>query len=162
MGTTGILLWHIALIFIITRLFIAITPPLEQGVGIAYFFTPLLRIYPKVADFVLILTLTLRFVPLLMEEAQLLGKARVLKGAWPTSQFHKVIAVGRLIPPLLILSLRRADELAENLLARGYTSGTYQSVSFGEWTRSDQRGLYLLILWPGVLWGSVQIISSLA
>lgn len=94
-----------------------------------------------------------------MEEAQLLGKARILKGAWPMSLFHKVIEVCRLIPPLLILSLRRADELAENLLARGYTSGTYQSVSFGEWTRIDQRGVNFLILWPFIIWGSEKLIS---
>lgn len=160
-GATGIILWRIALLFILTRLFAAITPPMEQGVGIAYFFTPLIKIFPKVADFVLILTLTLRFVPLLVEEAQLLGKATILKGAWPKSRLRKVIEVSRLIPPLLLLSLRRADELAENLLARGYTSGIYRSISFGEWTCFDQKGLIILILWPVILWGGERIINFL-
>lgn len=39
-GDTGIILWRIALIFILTRMFVAITPALEQGVGIAYFLPP--------------------------------------------------------------------------------------------------------------------------
>lgn len=159
LGATGIMLWRMGLVFFLTRIFVAITPPLEQGVGVAYLFTPLLKIFPQMADFVLILTLTLRFVPLLMEEAMLLGKARMLKGAWPNSKFLKIIEVSRLIPPLLLLSLRRADEVAENLLARGYTSGAYQTVSFGEWTRVDQRTVVFLILWPIILWGGERLLS---
>ncbi|WP_425805365.1 energy-coupling factor transporter transmembrane component T family protein [Desulfitobacterium sp. Sab5] len=150
-GATGLLLWRIGLIFLLTRLFVGITPPLEQGIGIAYFFNPVIKVFPRIADFVLILTLTLRFVPVLLEEAELLGKARMLKGEWPRSRFQRVWEISRLIPPLLLTSLRRADEVAENLLARGYTAGTYRSISFAEWTQADQRGVYILLFWPLLL-----------
>lgn len=156
-GATGILIWRIGLVLLLTRLFAAITPPLEQGVGIAYFFNPLIKVFPRVADFVLLLTLTLRFVPVLLEEAQLLGKARILKGEWPKSRMQRAIEIIRLIPPLLLTSLRRADEVAENLLARGYTAGTYRSISFTEWTLADRIGLSILLLWPMLLFLSQKL-----
>lgn len=149
----GFMLWRIGLVFMLTRLFAAITPPLEQGMGITYFMTPFLKLTPKAADFMLLITLTLRFIPLLIEEGQFIGKARRLKGPWPRFFMHKIIAVARLVPPLVLLALRRAEEVSENLLARGYTSGHYRSIRYGDWKRSDSWGVFGVALWPLIVQG---------
>ncbi|KJS78701.1 MAG: cobalt transporter [Desulfosporosinus sp. BICA1-9] len=144
------LLWRVLLIFGLTRLYSAVTRPLEQGLGIAYFFSPLIRISPKASDFALLLTLTLRFIPLIVEEAFILWKARLLKGEWPTSWLKRVSEVTQLIVPLLLLSLKRAEELAENLMARGYCTGKYRPLILQERSIDDYAGVLVIVVW-GVL-----------
>ncbi|HUS90072.1 MAG TPA: energy-coupling factor transporter transmembrane component T, partial [Desulfosporosinus sp.] len=144
------MLWRIALVFGLTRLYTAVTMPLEQGMGIAYFFNPLIRITPKAADFALMLTLTLRFIPLIVEEAVLIWKARALKSEWPHSWIKRSWELIQLIVPLILLSLRRAEELAENLMSRGYGSGNYRTLILHERTSEDFVGVLIIGVW-GVL-----------
>ncbi|MFZ3102136.1 MAG: energy-coupling factor transporter transmembrane protein EcfT [Desulfitobacteriaceae bacterium] len=140
----GLLLWRIAVLFGLTRLFAAVTPPLEQGLGIAYFFNPLTRITPKAADFALLLTLTLRFIPLLLEEITMIGKARAAKGVRPSSWLGRSREMVNLLSTLLLLSLRRAEEVADNLLARGYASGQYRTLSTQEWSARDSWAVLII------------------
>ncbi|KJR47008.1 Transmembrane component BioN of energizing module of biotin ECF transporter [Desulfosporosinus sp. I2] len=141
------LLWRVVLIFGMTRLYSAVTRPLEQGLGIAYFFNPLARITPKASDFALLLTLTLRFIPLIVEEALILWKVRLLKGEWPSSWLKRVSEGMQLIVPLLLLSLKRAEELAENLTARGYCSGKYRPLILQDRSIEDYVGVLVLVIW---------------
>lgn len=144
------MLWRIALVFGLTRLYAAVTMPLEQGMGIAYFFNPLIRITPKAADFALMLTLTLRFIPLIVEEAFIIWKARILKSNWPHSWIKQSWELIQLIVPLILLSLRRAEELAENLMYRGYGSGNYRTLILHEQTSRDRFAVLIIGVW-GVL-----------
>lgn len=146
------LLWRMVLVFGLTRLFTAVTMPLEQGMGIAYFLNPLIRITPKAADFALILTLTLRFIPLIIEEATQIWKVRVLKLEWPSSWVKRSWEFIQLIVPLILLSLRRAEELAENLILRGYGSGNYRTLMLYERTSKDRLGVVILGAWGLILW----------
>lgn len=147
---TADMLWRIALVFGLTRLYTAVTMPLEQGLGIAYFFNPLIRITPKAADFALLLTLTLRFIPLIVEEATLIWKVRALKNEWPHSWIKRSWELTQLIVPLILLSLRRAEELAENLMSRGYGSGNYRTLILHEQTSRDRFGVLIVGVW-GIL-----------
>lgn len=144
------MIWRIALVFGLTRLYTAVTMPLEQGMAIAYFFNPLIRITPKAADFALMLTLTLRFIPLIAEEAALIWRARTLKSEWPHSWLKQSWELIQLIVPLILLSLRRAEELAENLMSRGYGSGNYRTLMFHERTSRDLVGVLIIGVW-GIL-----------
>lgn len=144
------MLWRIALVFGLTRLYTAVTRPLDQGMGISYFFNPLIHITPKAADFALMLTLTLRFIPLIVEEAFLIWKVRLLKSEWPHSKVKQSWELAQLIVPFILLSLRRAEELAENLMARGYGSGNYRTLILHERTTEDFVGVMIIGVW-GVL-----------
>lgn len=142
-----IMLWRISLVFGLTRLFAAVTLPLEQGLGIVYFFTPFTRLSTKAMEFALLLTLTLRFIPLILEEAALIWKARLIKGNWPSSRLRRSWELLQLIVPLLLISLRRAEELGENMLARGYGSGSFRSILFHERTDMDRWGGIIVGVW---------------
>lgn len=144
---TGYMIWRIALVFTGTRIFMAVTAPLEQGLGIACFFGPLTRFTAKAADFALLLTLTLRFIPLLAEEASFLWKARAAKGMWPQRRLAQIRELAALFPPLLLLSLRRSEEVADNLLARGYAPGHYRVLTMHTWTSRDTLAGALVFLW---------------
>lgn len=144
------ILWRIVVIFGLTRLYTAVTLPLEQGMGIAYFFNPLIRITPKATDFALLLTLTLRFIPLIAEEASLIWKVRALKSQWSRSWIKRSWEIIQLFIPLILLSLRRAEELADNLMFRGYGSGNYQTLSLDAQTSGDRLGVLITLVW-GIL-----------
>ncbi|NMA68261.1 MAG: energy-coupling factor transporter transmembrane protein EcfT, partial [Desulfitobacterium sp.] len=142
-----IMAWRILLVFILTRIFTGVTSPSEQGIGIAYLFTPFYPLTKKAADFALLLTLTLRFIPLLLEEGAMLYKARLAKGSLPTNWGGKVQEITRLLFPLLRITFRRAEELGENLLARGYVSGGYRVLATKEWDQKDTIGVVLILIW---------------
>jgi energy-coupling factor transport system permease protein len=142
----GLLLWRIAVLFGLTRLFAAVTPPLEQGLGIASLVNPFTRITAKAADFALLLTLTLRFIPLLMEEVTMIAKARAAKGVLPTTWRGRSREMVNLLTPLLLISLRRAEEVADNLLARGYVSGRYRTLSIREWASRDNWAVLIMFV----------------
>lgn len=146
------MLWRLVLVFALTRLYTAVTMPLDQGVAIAYFFNPLIRITPKAADFALLLTLTLRFIPLILEEATFIWKARTLKSEWPSSWLKRSWEIIQLIVPLMLLSLRRAEELAENLMSRGYGSGKYRTLILHEWNYGDYLGVLIIGFWGLLLY----------
>jgi energy-coupling factor transport system permease protein len=141
------IIWRIGLVFLFTRIFAGVTSPSEQGIGIAFLLKPFYRLTPKAADFALLITLTLRFIPLLIEEASLLYKARVAKGSYPSSYIKKLMELASFLVPLLLLTLRRSEELAENLVARGYTSGGYRVLGTKEWENRDSWGIVILMVW---------------
>lgn len=143
----GVMVWRISLVFFLTRLFMAVTSPSEQGLSIAWFFMPFTRITPKAADFSLLISLTLRFIPLAMAEGGLLYKARVAKGDFPTNMLLKIAELANFIFAMVRLTLRRAEELAENLSARGYVSGNYRVLSTQAWQRQDSLAAAVLIAW---------------
>lgn len=147
LALAGAMMAKIGLVFLLTRIFVAVTPTLEQGLSIAFFLSPLTRITPKMADFALLITLTLRFIPLLAEEVGLLWKARLVRGALPEQWWRRLFDIAGLFTPLFLLTLRRAEEVAENLLARGYAPGRYRVVSLRKWSKRDTFALLVGCLW---------------
>lgn len=111
---------------IVLILFVSIlgltTSPLDLCSGLEYLLTPLKKIKIPVAEIVLIIHLSLRFIPTLFQELERIIKAQSARGV----NFKKgniLIRLKRLIPIMVLLfknSLRRADELAFTLESRGY------------------------------------------
>ena len=75
-------------------------------------------------EFTMMITLSLRFIPTLLFEADKLQKAQVSRGAtFEGNIFQKIKSVIPLILPLFISVFRRADELALAMDARCYIGG---------------------------------------
>jgi len=85
------------------------------------------------------LTLALRFVPTLLEEAERISKAQAARGFSLEGKglFRKGMGLLPLIVPLFVSTLRRAEDLAQALEARGYHPGV---------TRTSIRALKMR--WP--------------
>jgi len=122
---------------------------------------PLARIGIPVGSFSLMLGMTLRFVPSLYEEALILRKALHARG-WEsgTGLISRVRAWIPLFIPLLANALRRADDIAETLVLRGYNPRTVR-ISYGlsTWNRLDTWSILVsalpIIVWIGPnLWPS--------
>lgn len=120
------------------------TSPGELMAGLERLFSPLQRIRFPVQELVMMMTLSLRFLPLLVEETRQVQQAQLARGAhWRGSSLrqkgHYIIA---LIVPLLRLSLERAEDLAEAMENRGYQVGQARTPLYSQALRS---GDWLLI-----------------
>jgi energy-coupling factor transport system permease protein len=104
------------------------TEPIRLADGLARLFGFLERVRIPVRDLAMVLTLALRFLPTVMEEAQRIVTAQRARGA--RFEGGLVTRARRLLPlavPLFVGCLRRADTLALAMEARGYRGGVGRS-----------------------------------
>jgi len=98
------------------------TSPIELTDGMEQALKPFKKIGVPAHDIAMMMTITLRFIPTLMEEADRIMKAQISRGAdFDTGGLmKKAKAVIPLLVPLFISAFRRADELALAMEARCY------------------------------------------
>jgi len=100
------------------------TSPMEITDALDRFLMPLKKFGLPTHEFTLMITLSLRFIPTLISEADKLRKAQISRGAtFEGNIIRRVKSVIPLILPLFISVFRRADELALAMDARCYTGG---------------------------------------
>lgn len=87
---------------------------------------PLSLLHIPIQDFVMALQVTLRFIPLLAQTAERIAKAQASRGAnWKLNRWNIVQQVRQITPmivPLFVASLRKAENMALAMDARGYGS----------------------------------------
>lgn len=100
------------------------TSPVEITDALDRFFNPLKKLGLPTHEFTLMITLSLRFIPTLITEADKLRKAQISRGAtFEGNIIQRIKSVIPLILPLFISVFRRADELALAMDARCYVGG---------------------------------------
>lgn len=94
--------------------------------GLDALLRPLAVIGIPVQDFVLAIQVTLRYFPLLAQNAERIAKAQAARGAdWQPAGWNLLKRIRQIIPvivPLFVSSLRRAENMALAMDARGYGS----------------------------------------
>lgn len=126
-GLTLAALMAIRLIFLVigSSVLTLTTSPIQLTDGIEALLKPLQRIKVPAHEIAMMMTIALRFIPILLEETDKIMKAQMARGA----DFEGKGIVKRaksLIPlliPLFISSFRRADDLALAMEARCYRGG---------------------------------------
>ena len=131
------------------------TSPVEIADGIESLLTPLKWIKFPVHEFALIMSIALRFIPTLMDETDRIIKAQKARGANFESGnvFKKAKALIPVLIPLLLSSLRRAEELADAMDARCY-SGSKNRTKYKK-MRLTWRDLIGVMLIGGLITGIV-------
>lgn len=101
------------------------TTPNELTDGMEKLFGPLRVIHVPVHEIAMMMSIALRFIPLLMEETDKIKKAQIARGAdFESGNFIKrVTAMIPLLVPLFVSAFRRATELAMAMEARCYRLG---------------------------------------
>ncbi len=86
---------------------------------------PLHRIGVPVSEIALMMSIALRFVPILGEEAEKVKKAQLARGADfdEGGPFHRVRGLVPIIVPLFVSAFRRANDLSLAMEARCYRGG---------------------------------------
>lgn len=151
----GFLIARITLIVLGASLLTLTTSPVEIADGIESLMLPLKFIKFPVHEFALITSIALRFIPTLLDETDRIIKAQKARGADFESGniFKKAKALIPVLIPLLLSSLRRADELADAMDARCY-SGSKNRTKYKKMTLT-WRDLIGVILIAGLITGVV-------
>lgn len=123
----------------------------EITYGNRYLLKPLDRIIPT-NDIAMIITLTLRYIPTLLMEANRIIRAQKLRGIdFDTKNIkEKIISISGIFIPMFTLSLRRAEETADIMDIRLYNYGNSRTnYRTNNWSKINTL---LLILNVVILW----------
>lgn len=113
------------LLILITSLLTLTTTPIEITDGLETLLNPLKKFKFPVHELALMMSISLRFIPTLMQETDKIMKAQTARGVEYSSGpvKERIKAVVPLLIPLFISSFKRAEELAVAMEARGYKGG---------------------------------------
>lgn len=105
------------------------TPPLGVADALEVLMQPLKVIKVPVDDLALMVSIALRFVPTLMDEAETIMNAQRARGVEfnEGSIVKRVRAYVPLLIPLFVNAIKRAIELGDAMEARGYRGGTQRT-----------------------------------
>lgn len=105
------------------------TQPDRVANALSHFLSPLQRIGVPTERFSLMLSLSLRFIPTIFEEAERIWKAQVSRGFSLAEQplKEKARRIIALLVPVTSSSFRRAESLADAMEARSYRLGATRS-----------------------------------
>ena len=108
-----------------TQLLTLTTSPIALTDGLERLFSPLSRIGFPAHEMAMMMSIALRFIPTLLEEADKIMKAQTARGAdFETGNLMaRAKAMIPLLVPLFVSAFRRADELALAMEARCYRGG---------------------------------------
>lgn len=129
-GLTAAVLFtlRIAVLVSVSTLLMAVTTPQDLTDGLERMLKPLARWKLPVSEGALMVSITLRFVPILIQEAQKIQQAQTARGADLEGSW--IVRLRKIIPmilPLFFGALRKADHLAVALEARGYRGGAQRT-----------------------------------
>jgi energy-coupling factor transport system permease protein len=116
---------RILLLVSTAALLTATTAPVKLADGIEDLLSPLKRLRFPAHELAMMITIALRFIPTLHEEAQKITRAQAARGAdfSEGGPIRRARAMLPVLVPLTIGAFRRADELAEAMESRGYRGG---------------------------------------
>ncbi|SDC50625.1 energy-coupling factor transport system permease protein [Pelagirhabdus alkalitolerans] len=113
------------LLILFTSMLTLTTTPIEITDAIETLLNPLKRFRFPVHELALMMSISLRFIPTLMQEAEKISKAQASRGVdFKTGPIKdRIQAVVPLLVPLFVSAFKRAEELAMAMEARGYQGG---------------------------------------
>ena len=126
-GLINALRYSLRLIFLVlgSSLLTLTTPPVTLTDGLERLLSPLKVIRFPAHEMAMMMTIALRFIPTLLEEADKIMKAQSARGADFESGrlFERAKAMVPLLVPLFVSAFRRAGDLAMAMEARCYHGG---------------------------------------
>ena len=130
------------------------TTPIALADGLERLCRSLIRFGFPAHEFAMMMTIALRFIPVLLEEAEKIMKAQRSRGGdWREGSLKRRIkGIIAVVVPLLFNALKRADDLAIAMEARAYIGGEGR-VSLRElrWRTADTVALAVVLLFTVLL-----------
>ncbi|MCM3741017.1 energy-coupling factor transporter transmembrane protein EcfT [Oceanobacillus luteolus] len=142
------------LLILVTSLLTLTTTPIEITDAIEDMLHPLKRFKFPVHELALMMSISLRFIPTLMQETDKISKAQASRGVdFRTGPLkERIKAIVPLLVPLFISAFKRAEELAMAMEARGYQGGDNRSkLRELQITKLDIFGYIIFVLVIAVL-----------
>ena len=130
------------------------TTPISLSDGVEHLLKPLRRFRFPVHEFAMMMTIALRFIPILMEEADKIMKAQRSRGGdlRTGSIAQRLKGIVAIMIPLFFNALKRADDLAVAMEARCYQGGEGRtSIRELHWAVRDTLAIFVVIAVVAVL-----------
>jgi energy-coupling factor transport system permease protein len=143
-----------------TNLYLLTAAPEEITAGLESLMLPLRRLRLPVTEIALTLTLSLRFIPLVMEEVQnLIRSVRTRAINWKKLGVKGALRVWMIVAERLLENLLlRAEQMAKAMMVRGFTSPNTHRVQWHQlrFTTGDWIALVFLAVFWGLrlIWGN--------
>ncbi len=126
-GVKIALMMGIRLVFLITgsSIMTLTTTPNQLTDGLEKLMNPLKKVHVPVHEIAMMMSIALRFIPILLEETDKIMKAQIARGAdfESGSLIKRAKSLIPLLVPLFISAFRRANDLAMAMEARCYRGG---------------------------------------
>ena len=118
--TTLIIISRLILLVLYTSILTLTTPPTEITYGLEKFLSPLKIFRFPVNKMALTISVALRFIPTIIDEGDKILKSQACRGIdFNTSNIKdKLVAIKSLVIPMFVLTIKKADELAEAMEVR--------------------------------------------
>ena len=122
---TGFTVLRLILIILSTSVLTYTTSPMELTYGLEKLFSPLKKFGFPAGELAMMISISLRFIPTLFDEAQKIRMAQMARGADFESGniINRAVSMIPLLVPLFINSFKRSDDLATAMEARMYRIG---------------------------------------
>ena len=147
---TGIFITtRLTLLVVITTILTLTTSPIELTHGLEKMFEPLKRFRVPVSEIAMMMSISLRFIPTLMDETEKIIKAQSARGSSfrVGSIKERLQALLAIFIPLFVSAFKRAEELAVAMDVRGYNvKGARTSYRLLEWRRKDTIAIIVMLL----------------
>ena len=115
---------RLAVVVSLASLLTLTTSPIEITDGLERLLNPLRRFGFPAHELAMMVTIALRFIPVLIEEAERLHKAQLARGAdFSGGPIRRVRQLMPLLVPLFLSAFARADRLAIAMESRCYRGG---------------------------------------
>jgi len=139
----------------ITSILTLTTSPISITDGMEVLLNPFKRFKLPVHELALMMSISLRFIPTLMDETDKIMKAQMARGSdistGPIKE--RIKAVVPLLIPLFVSAFKRAEDLAVAMEVRGYRGGEgrtrYRQL---KWDWRDHTVLVSLVFVTAILW----------
>ncbi len=146
-GTTLGLLAACRLVLLVTfaSLLTLTTSPTDLMDGLRRLLSPAERVGLPVDEAALMMSIALRFIPILMEQAEKIRDAQSARGAeWQSGgAWQRARGLVPLLVPLLVGAARRAEDLALAMEARCYRGGKRTRLKQLRWSPRDSAALLM-------------------
>ncbi|MBY9081474.1 energy-coupling factor transporter transmembrane protein EcfT [Paenibacillus sp. HN-1] len=144
--------FRLVILLFSASLLTATTSPIKLASGFEKLLNPLSRLGVPVPKFAMLISIALRFIPVVGEEAEQIVMAQRSRGAPLESKsvIVRIRSMSAVLVPLLASSLQRAGELAVAMESRCYWGGAHETRLRGlRYARADrvvQSAVALLLL----------------
>ncbi|HAL10044.1 MAG TPA: transporter [Staphylococcus sp.] len=140
---------RLVLLVMISTIMTLTTSPISLTDAIESMLRPLKKIKFPVHELAMMMSISLRFIPTLMDELDRIIKAQTSRGSDVTagSIFNRLKAIIPLLIPMFISAFKRADDLAVAMESRGYNASnqrtTYRKL---KWKFKDSLALATILI----------------
>jgi energy-coupling factor transport system permease protein len=150
---------RLAVVVLIAALLTLTTSPTELTDGLERLLAPLRRVGLPAHELAVMITISLRFIPVLVEEAERLHKAQLARGAdFGGGPLRRARSLIPLLVPLFVSAFARADRLALAMESRCYRGGvertSFRQLAFG---LRDAVAAAAVVLAAAILWGGPRL-----